>query len=66
LERGGTILFEWDDSGHLVWKGASFKTFPHCLYQWSTIGSDNELVNPKNREILIPGHQLQVNQKFEL
>ena len=44
-----------------VLKMVSLKAYPHALYQWSTIGLDNNLVSPYRREILISGKTLRLN-----
>ena len=36
------------------------ETNAHALYQWSTIGPDNQLINPKNRDLMIKGNDLKV------
>ena len=44
----------------LYWKvwdiDYDLRTYPHVLYQWSTIGADNQLVCPMTRDIMIPGY----------
>ena len=42
------------------------KTFPHALYQWSTIDLNNQLKNPLTRDLMIPCNKLALNDDFEL
>ena len=54
------------DDPYILRNYLKMETFPHAMYQWSTIGHDNKLTDPRTRDLMITKDMMKPNTDFEL